>query len=46
MVASELNNIAKIFDLIQPKTKLYNHFGFQFRDFQLRSFVDPKPAEL
>ena len=32
--------------LLHPKTKLYNHLGFQFSDFQLRSFVDPKPVEL
>ena len=31
---------------VQPKTKLYNHLGFQFSDYQLRSFVDPKPVEL
>ena len=31
---------------IQPKTKLYNHLALQFSDFQLKSFVDPKPVEL
>ena len=31
---------------IQPKTKLYNHLALQFLDFQLKSFVDPKPVEL
>ena len=31
---------------IQPKTKLYNQKGFQFSDFQLRAFVDPKPVEV
>ena len=31
---------------VQPKTKLYNRMGFQFSDFQLRSFIDPKPVEL
>ena len=31
---------------IQPKTKLYNHLGFQFSDFQFKSFVDPKPVDL
>ena len=31
---------------LQPKTKLYNHLALQFLDFQLKSFVDPKPVEL
>ena len=31
---------------IQPKTKLYNHLALQFSDFQIKSFVDPKPVEL
>ena len=26
--------------------KRLGHFGFQFSDFQLKSFVDPKPIEL
>ena len=43
----QLNNFKGFFtSCIQPKTKLNNHLGFQFSDFQLRSFVDPKPVEL
>ena len=31
---------------IQIRTFDYTHLGFQFSDFQLKSFVDPKPVEL
>ena len=31
---------------IQIGTFDYTHLGFQFSDFQLKSFVDPKPVEL
>ena len=31
---------------IQIRTFDYTHLGFQFSDFQLESFVDPKPVEL
>ena len=32
--------------LIQIGTFDYTQLGFQFLDFQLKSFVDPKPVEL
>ena len=31
---------------VQIRTFDYTHLGFQFSDFQLKSFVDPKPVEL
>ena len=33
-------------DYLQIRTFDYTHLGFQFSDFQLKSFVDPKPVEL
>ena len=38
--------IENIILLIQIGTFDYTQLGFQFLDFQLKSFVDPKPVEL
>ena len=50
LILKDIKNICTIFNAketdIQPKTKLYNHLALQFSDFQLKSFVDPKPVEL
>ena len=42
-----LYQILKIIGVyLQIRTFDYTHLGFQFSDFQLESFVDPKPVEL
>ena len=40
------NNIDQMFESLHWDQKKSRHLGFQFSDFQLKLFVDPKPVEL
>ena len=50
LIWAKIDNFKNLFPpfplTLQLKTKLFNHLDFQFSDFQLRPFVDPKPVEL